>query len=309
LFEQKYMQSDLSLYETVLYNSNQTQALTYYGITIQIYTSHEIDLDSNSHYYAKIYFGYTGQPYAKLEEFYSWSATGGYYLLEDKYFRADASVYEDKTYSTSGTVDRFYEITGYSYTSDEFDYDATGTLLREVYYSANGLPNQMITHNADTSLTYDYYQVTGTTYSSYEIVREANGTERSQTFNYNDGAHQIDGEENNTTLLSTPGDDTIYGNGQTSTAFGWGILFQFDPGFGHDLVADFYSRTTASDLAHPADTIQLPKTEFTDFNAFCLATTPGPSGTVTTAANGDTLTLYGMTLASLQAAQGDFKFV
>jgi hypothetical protein len=30
---------------------------------------------------------------------------------------------------------------------------------------------------------------------------------------------------------------------------------------------------------------------------------------VTTAANGDTLTLYGMTLASLQAAQGDFKFV
>jgi len=185
----------------------------------------------------------------------------------------------------------------------------SGTLLREAYYTANGQPNEIVTHNADTSLTYDYFQVTGTNYSSYEVINEANGVERSQTFNYNDGTHQIDGEENNITLVSTPGDDTIYANGRAPASSGWGVLIQFNAGFGHDLVADFYTRTLASNVSLPADTIQLPKTEFADFNALYKATTLGASGTLSTASNGDTLTLYGMNLTTLTAAQNDFKFV
>jgi hypothetical protein len=309
LLEQKYFRSNNSLYETLIFNADGSQVATWLGVTGQAYTSYEFDYDASGHYTVQKYFGYTGQPYAELDKAYSWSSTGGYVLTEDKYVRANASVYEDKTYSATGTVDRFYGITGKSYTSDEFDYSSSGSLLRETYYAANGLANEIITHNADTSLTYDYFQVTGTNYSSYEVINEVNGVERSQTFNYNDGTHQIDAEENNITLVSTPGDDTIYGNGAGSAAFGWGILFQFNQGFGHDLVTDFYARATASDASHLADTVQLAKTEFADFNAFYSATTSGPSGTVTTASNGDTLTLYGMTLATLNAAKSDFKFV
>ena len=128
---------------------------------------------------------------------------------------------------------------------------------------------------------------------------------------YSDGSHILTAYQSNAVLNATTGPDTIYISTSGASA-GWVVTINFPALFGHDTVYGFDARAIASDASHPADTVVLPATEFANFNAFYQDSVYSSSvnGVVATAAaNGDSLTLHGMTMSSLLAAQADFRFV
>jgi hypothetical protein len=286
--------------------------VTYYGVTGQAYTSDEVDYDKTGHYNAKFYYSYTGQSYVSEEDLYSWSSTSAYTLTESLYSNATGGLVEKVVYNSDASyAATYYGVTGQSYTSYEKDYNSSGRLTREAYFTSNGQPSEIDTFYADGSTAVDIYQVQSATVLSYETVRDANGVELSQRTDYRDGTHEIDAEQSGVTVNATTGPDTIFINGSVQSSGGWGVTVNFPQLFAQDIVRDFFSRATASDASHLADTLVLPATEFADFHTFYVDSVYSPTvgGTVTTASNGDSLTMFGMTMTSLQAAQPDFKFV
>jgi hypothetical protein len=282
-------------------------------VTGQAYTSYEVDYDKTGHYYAKTYFGYTGQSYVSEEDFFSWSSTtSSYTLTQSLYTNSAGGLVEKIVYNAdASSATTFYGITGQSYTSYETDINSSGRLTRKAYFTSNGQPLEIDTFNADGSTAVDVYQVQSATVLSYETVRDANGVELSQRIDYRDGTHAVDAEQSGVTINATTGPDIIFINGSEQASGGWGVTVNFPQLFAQDAIRDFNTRATASDASHLAATLVLPASEFADFNAFYADSVYSSSvgGTVTTASNGDSLTLNYMTLTSLQAAQADFKFV
>ena len=138
--------------------------------------------------------------------------------------------------------------------------------------------------------------MTGASYYAYQVEENASGGLMQMTYDLNNGGHAIVGAQNGLTINSL-GDDTMTGGGSGET-------FVFNGVFGHDKITDFSNYTTGA--SH--DTISLSTSEFANFNAVMSAATNSGSNVVITAADGDTLTLKNMNVATLSGLSSDFKF-
>lgn len=108
---------------------------------------------------------------------------------------------------------------------------------------------------------------------------------------------QTVGHGNGLTIAVTPGVDVLTGGGANET-------FVFDPNFGQAEITDAATNFTSS--LH--DVFSLPTTEFASFAAVIADARQAGTGTIITAANGDSLMLDGVSLGMLQAAKSDFLF-
>jgi Ca2+-binding RTX toxin-like protein len=111
----------------------------------------------------------------------------------------------------------------------------------------------------------------------------------------------LDGSAGHDVLIGgiTP-DVLVGGNGDKLTGGSGPDTFLFRPNFGANIVTDFNVNN---------DTIQLDKSIFASVSDVLAHTSNSTQGAVVSDAPGDTLTLTGVTLAQLQAHQGDFHLV
>jgi len=107
-----------------------------------------------------------------------------------------------------------------------------------------------------------------------------------------DGDDILGGQAGIDRLEGGSGADLLIGGSQADT-------FAFGSSFGQDSVADF--------IAAEGDLIEFDSMVFADFDAVLASAQDVGSDAVITSASGDTLTLEGVTIASLQAS--DFAFV
>ena len=96
---------------------------------------------------------------------------------------------------------------------------------------------------------------------------------------------------------------TALGGHETLTGVS-GETFVFNSNFGQAEITHFANYISGS--GH--QTISLPSTEFANFAAVIAGAQSSSAGTTVTAANGDSLTLDGVSASMLAAASGDFKF-
>ena len=122
------------------------------------------------------------------------------------------------------------------------------------------------------------------------------------TLNGGNGPDVVDGSAGHDTLFGGNGPDVLIGgNGDTLTGGNGPDTYLFRPGFGANTIADF-------DINN--DAIQLDKSIFTSVaDMLNNHTTNTAVGAVITDANGDAITLVGVTVAELQAHTSDFHFV
>jgi hypothetical protein len=168
----------------------------------------------------------------------------------------------------------FTGVSGQSYSSFEYDYQA-GVLTGSKYFYTN-VPNQA--------------------FSSYETDLDANGAVSLQILDNNDGSHRILGFQDNLTIHSVFNDVTT-GGGNNET-------FVFTAHFGQSTVTDFASHMTGA--GH--DSFQMPVGDFANFSSLLAGTQTVGGNAVITAANGDQLTLLGVTKATLATLGADFSF-
>ena len=159
--------------------------------------------------------------------------------------------------------------------------------MLEQDYTVTGLTGQKFTVT----------NVSGATYYAYEVDQNAAGAAQQEILSNNDGSHTILGFVPGQTLNSI-GNDVMTGGGANA-------LFVLHPAFGHDLITDF--GVNLSGAGH--DMIQFSSTEFASIPSLLLNTADVAGNAVITAANGDVLTLAGVTKAQVVANSGDFTLV
>jgi len=108
---------------------------------------------------------------------------------------------------------------------------------------------------------------------------------------------------NNAITLGNSATTTAYGQSNTIT-LGRTNTFVFEPTFGQSEIANFSSYDTGAYHA----TISLPSSEFANFAAMLADAHTSGSNSIITAANGDQLTLVGVTTTTLASLSADFTY-
>lgn len=117
-----------------------------------------------------------------------------------------------------------------------------------------------------------------------------------------DGNNLLSGMIGRDRLQGGSGDDTLIGGRDCDT-------FVFKPGFGQDVITDFAVSGAYSAVGPDHDVIEFDKSIFADAEAVFSHSVDKVYGLVITDSQGDTLTLYGVDLAKLQAHPEDLHFV
>ena len=117
-----------------------------------------------------------------------------------------------------------------------------------------------------------------------------------------DGNNLLSGMIGRDRLEGGSGDDTLIGGRDCDT-------FVFKPGFGHDVITDFAVSGAYSAVGPGHDVIEFDKSIFAEAEAVFSHIADKVYGLVITDSQGDTLTLYGVDLAKLQAHPEDLHFV
>jgi Ca2+-binding RTX toxin-like protein len=120
------------------------------------------------------------------------------------------------------------------------------------------------------------------------------GNSSANTITGGAGADTLSGGAGNDHLIGGAGDDTFFGGAGNDTIV-------FNPGFGHDVIADF------GDVTNNDDVLQFSTSVFADFAAVQLATAQVGADIVITVTDSDSLTIKNKTIATLDA--NDFHFV
>jgi hypothetical protein len=294
------------------------------NIQNQAYTSYEQDLNVFGNTTRLVYSGFgrginpppAGQtqptyyetPYATLTQEIVHTA-GGDSVAGTTYFYSDVvgQAYSSYAYTydsgnnLTGAQYFFTGVEGEAYSSYEQDFDGTNTFLGSKYFytDVQGQPYSSYEVDLDadgmqTGSKWFYTGVTGQAFSSYQQILDGQSNLALEIFDNDDGTHTLVGYQDGQTIESVH-NDTITGGGT-------GVTFAFGANFGQAVLQDFASQSAT-------DMIQLPALEFADFSAFLSATVQSAGDTLTTAANGDSLTIKNMTTGTLQGLSGQFSFV
>jgi len=192
-------------------------------------------------------------------------------------------------------------IAGQSYTGEEQDYGVNGNLWRDILTGITGQSYTAIEYDynksgAFTGVTYDVTSAPEDPYTNGRVHYDAAGALRWETAELNNGGNQITGVADGVTLISH-GNDVMTGGGSSEK-------FVVNAIFGADTITDFASHATGP--GH--DTISLSRADFADFAAVMASATNAGGDTVLHAANGQTLTLLGVNVATLSHLSADFTF-
>ena len=263
------------------------------------YTSYETDYDQASAFTGDKFFftGITGQSYTGEEEDFDASGELSRVMITGVSGQGFSSLEEDYNAGTyTGYKADYTGITGQSYTGEEVDVSAAGELQKVVYTGMASTPYSSVEQDysagAVTDTVYDFTNVAGATYYADQVEQNVQGQLVQTTFDLNDGGHTIIGAQNGLTIASL-GDDKITGGGSGET-------FVFNALYGHDTITDFAANESS-------DMISLPMSEFANFGAVQAAATVSGGNLVISAADGDTLTLKGVT-ALPNSLSADFTF-
>jgi hypothetical protein len=250
------------------------ERLFYTQVSGQSYTGAERDYDAQGKLIKLIETGVSGKPYTSIEWDYDAGTLAGY---KEFFTGIKGQIYnsQERDFSATNALVSVID-TGIAraYSSVEFDY-ASGKLVDSIY---------------------DYTDVKGQTYYADQVEYNANGVKELTTYDLNNGNHNIVGSASGLTLVSL-GDDMMTGGGS-------GEHFVFNAIYGHDSITDF----AAHDSGASHDIISLPRTEFANFAAMTAAATNAGANVVITAKDGDTLTLDGLSKATLLTLAADFTF-
>ncbi len=241
----------------------------------QPYTYEEEDYDANGQLTKAYMSGFTGQAYTALEEDYSAGVYTGYKA--------------------------FYDAPqGANYTTEEVDVNAADQIQKAVYTGMIGTPYSTVevdyNNGARADAIYSFTNVTGATYNAYQVEENASGALMQTTYDLNNGGHAIVGAQSGLTINSL-GNDTMTGGGSGET-------FVFNGVYGQDTITDFANYATGANH----DTVSLSTSEFANFNAVLNAATNSGSNVVINAADGNSLTLKNMNVATLSTLSSDFTF-
>ena len=240
------------------------------------YQHEEEDFDASASLVAVNYSGVMGQAYSALDEqFWSGRLTGY------------------KIYYTN--------VLNAVYTAEELDVSAAGAVTRAAFEGFKNTPYSGIEENfqsgALVSVVYDFTLSSGGNAYAYQVTESAQGAVLQTTYDNVNGTHTTIGAANSQTLQSL-GNDKMTGGGSQET-------FVLNPYFGHDKILDLGSHLSGA--GH--DTVELFTTDFTNFSAMLAATSDVSGSAVITAADGDQLTLSGITKSEITANPSDFVFV
>lgn len=247
----------------------------YTNIAGQPYTGSEQDYDTSGKLAKFAVTGVSGQSYSSYEYDYNAGVLTGSRYFTTNVANQPYTGYEQDL-DTQGHLTKlaFSGVVGQPYTAYEYDY-ANGALVGSKYFYTN-VPNQA--------------------YSSYETDLDAGGAATLQILDNNDGSHRIIGFQDNLTFHSEFNDVTTGGGGNET--------FVYSAYFGQSTVTDFASHTSGA--GH--DSFQMPTSDFADFASLLAGTRTVGGNAVITAANGDQLTLAGVTKTTLTTLGADFSF-
>jgi hypothetical protein len=188
----------------------------------------------------------------------------------------------------------------------------------------NGQLIQQKSVNPDGSYDIAYFNVTGQTYSSYENIYN---TAAARVVTAQDN---VDGSGN--LILYANGLTTTYSSGNASVTVGSDTFainphsvetttvmnsksnetFVYGAGFGQDTIIGFLAPTTSGhdhlQFSRSMFGFSSTATQTADAKALLSNFATGTTSTTITDLQGDTLTLNGVTIATLQANLPDFKF-
>ena len=238
------------------------------------YTGLEEDLNASGQVTRALFTGMTGLSYQSLEEDFSGGAMTGYKL--------------------------FLSVSGQTYTNEEIDVSAANKVTGAIFSGITAEPfssvQETFSNGALTSATYGFTNQDGQGFSAFQIVKNAAGAVQEEIVDNDDGSHTILGFQNNLTFNSI-GDDVFTGGGSGET-------FVLQAVYGHETITDLV--TYLSGAGH--DILSFSTSEFANATAVLNAITDTSAGAIITAANGDTVTLLGVSKAMLAANTADLAF-
>jgi hypothetical protein len=225
--------------------------------------------------------GYTStQTAAILKNDIKVSATGSYTVTEhsgngDYLIYQDGQLIRQKSANSDGSYDiAYFDVTGKTYSSYEDIYDSAGKLVADAQDNVNQAGNLLIFANG--------YTIASAAASESVAIG-------SDTFALT--AHAVE--------------KTAIENSKSKETFVYGA------GFGQDTVTGFLATTTRHDLLQfSASMFDFSSTssQTADAQALLNNFASGTTNTTITDLQGDTLTLNGVTISTLKANLGDFKF-
>lgn len=248
--------------------------------------------------------GVTGQAYASYEqdyvdgllrvsEYLSAAPAGEPYSLVDTDYNYAGAYVGEKLFTIG--------ITGESFTGEEQDFDAAGVLRREALTGVTGQGYTSIAYDYNSSgapagVTYDVTDAPGESYFVGELHYGESGALRWEAAELENGGFQITGEVDGARLVGH-GDDVMTGGGSNET-------FVLNAIFGADRITDFWKY----DIGPRHDTISLSTADFANFAAVRSAAMNTATGVILSAPNGQTLTIDGLDVATLDRLAADFTF-
>ena len=176
----------------------------------------------------------------------------------------------------------------------------------------------------DGSYDIAYFDVTGQTYSSYEDIYNSAGTLVADAQDNVNGSGNLLLYANGLTITSASGSESVTTGSDTFAINPHSVetttiqnshsneTFVYGPGFGQDTITGFLAPTSAGHdhLQFSASMFGFSSTatQTADAKALLSNFASGTTNTTITDPQGDTLTLNGVTIATLQANLADFKF-
>ena len=178
--------------------------------------------------------------------------------------------------------------------------------------------------NGDGSYDIAYFDVTGQTYSSYEAIYNSAADARGGRPKQRNGSGNLLLYANGLTMTSASGSESVTTGSDTFAVSPHSVetttimnshsneTFAYGPGFGQDTITGFLAPTSAGHdhLQFSASMFGFSSTatQTADAQALLSNFASGTANTTITDLQGDTLTLNGVTIATLQANLADFKF-
>ena len=180
-----------------------------------------------------------------------------------------------------------------SYSALEEDFTATNQLTKVVYSGLTATPYSTLEEDfsagALSRMVFGYTNVNSNNMKGYHVIDDGLGNALQEIVDQTDGGHQQLALSSGQTLTAL-GDDVMSGSGAT--------IFAFNAIYGAETITNFGA----------GDMISLPLAEFASFNALLAAAKDSGGGVVISAADGDSLTLQGLTKATLTGMAADFTF-
>ena len=210
-----------------------------------------------------------------------------------------------------------YNISSQSFTSETVDYNQQGQLTSVNFSGYSGSTLKQITDlytgGVQTAVLYIYGNLTDNNVEAYAVLQNTSSVTLGTYYRMLNGTQVLDGATSNYVMPTIGGDSNnpfggVYGQGAYNgfsipgglwsiTAGGGGDTFTFDPYFNSATITDY-----GTYFATNAEIISVSTADFANWTAMLgdAKSSGGGANTTFTAANGDALTLDGVTLTQLQ---------